>query len=109
MASRSLNEGQSLHGIPWRHVYPVTRLAVGIALAILLSGIIAQGTVTTFTTAGNMTWTCPAGVTSVQVECWGGGGGGGGVGKDYNVGGGGAGGSYVRHTITPVTPGTTYN
>ncbi|HPF00186.1 MAG TPA: hypothetical protein PKY63_05930, partial [Bacteroidales bacterium] len=41
---------------------------------------------TTFTTSG--TWTCPAGVTSVTVECWGGGGGGGGTKNDYKYGGG---------------------
>ncbi len=61
-----------------------------------------------FTTAGNSTWTCPVGVTSIQVETWGGGGGGGGVGNlSYGDAGGGAGGSYVRATQS-VTPGTTY-
>ena len=34
-------------------------------------------TVITDTTAGSSTWTCPAGVTSITVECWGAGGGGG--------------------------------
>jgi uncharacterized repeat protein (TIGR01451 family) len=64
-------------------------------------------TVTTFSTAGNATWTCPTGVTSVQVEAWGGGGGGGGVGENYTLGGGGAGGSYVKYTVG-VTAGTVY-
>ena len=28
---------------------------------------------------GTTSWTCPAGVNSVQIECWGGGGSGGGI------------------------------
>lgn len=65
--------------------------------------------VATFTTAGNYTWTCPSGVTSVEVECWGSGGGGGGAGASYNAAGGGAGGSYVQVATMSVTPGTVYN
>ena len=42
---------------------------------------------------GTYTWTCPPGVTSVTVECWGGGGGGGGA--------------FNRSTID-VNPGETY-
>jgi len=67
-------------------------------------------------TPGIYFWTCPDGVTSVQIECWGGGGAGGGsknlgLGSsslNANCGGGGAGGSYVKHTSVPVTPGTIY-
>lgn len=66
-------------------------------------------TVIPFTTAGTTTWTCPPGVTSVQVEAWGGGGGGGGTTATIGrSGGGGGGGSYVVNTIT-VVPGVTYN
>jgi hypothetical protein len=55
------------------------------------------------------TWTCPAGVTSVQVEAWGAGGGGGGcTNAAGRSGGGGGGGSYVKNTSVAVTPGTTY-
>jgi hyaluronate lyase len=59
------------------------------------------------------TWTCPANVTAVQVEAWGGGGAGGSALRtpDTNsiqYGGGGAGGAYARKTNYPVTPGTTY-
>jgi len=60
---------------------------------------------------GTTTWSCPAGVYAVQVECWGGGGSGGGgaSGGTGKCGGGGAGGSYVKNTSVAVVPGTTYN
>lgn len=55
------------------------------------------------------TWTCPAGVTSIQVEAWGAGGGGGGsTNTAGRSGGGGGGGSYVKNGSVTVTPGTTY-
>jgi hypothetical protein len=55
-------------------------------------------------------WKCPDGVTSVQVEAWGGGGGGAGAGTSSNLysGGGGAGGNYARNTSVTVSPGTIY-
>jgi len=56
-----------------------------------------------FTTPGNNSWTCPAGVTTVTVTLIGGGGGG-----TNNGGGGGGGGAYISGPVT-VTPGTTYN
>ena len=59
----------------------------------------------TITTSG--TWTCPAGVTSIQVEAWGGGGSGGSS-STGGVGGGGAGGSYVINQNVTVVPGTSY-
>lgn len=53
-------------------------------------------------------WTCPAGVTSVTVECWGGGGGGGGNTSNTECGGGGGGGgAYAKKTVA-VTPGNSY-
>ena len=66
-----------------------------------------------FTSAGATTWTCPAGVTSVQVECWGGGGAGGSALRTPNsgsvqYGGGGAGGAYAKLNSYAVTPGNTY-
>ena len=66
---------------------------------------VAIETQNTITTSG--TWTCPAGVTSIQVETWGGGGGGGGT---YLAGfaGGGAGGSYVINNSVSVFPATSY-
>ena len=59
-------------------------------------------TVQTYTATA--TWTCPAGVTSVDIECWGAGGGGGGE----NVYTGGGGGGYSKTTAQSVTPGVDY-
>lgn len=74
------------------------------------NGIFVYGsapTVTTFT-SGSGTWTAPAGVTSVLVECWGGGGGGSGYDSSFgSAGGGGGGGEYAAQTIA-VTPGNSY-
>jgi hypothetical protein len=80
-------------------------------LCMILFSTLSWGqTVVTATTS--TTWLCPAGVFSVQVECWGAGGGGGGVSaadtsSSNRSGGGGGAGSYVKKTIT-VVPGTTY-
>ena len=56
------------------------------------------------------TWICPANVTSIQVECWGGGGAGGSALKNTSsaFGGGGAGGAYARVNALTVTPNTSY-
>ena len=56
-----------------------------------------------FTSTGSTTWTCPAGVTSVEVLVVGGGGGGGG-----NHAGGGGGGGVIYNPNFGVTPGTAY-
>ena len=66
-------------------------------------------TTVTKTTAGSSSWTCPAGVTSITIECWGGGGAGAGAISGSVYGGGGAGGAYLKVTNFPVTAGTTYN
>ena len=58
-------------------------------------------------TAPNGTYAVPAGVTSIQIECWGGGGGGGGAkqsGCSQAGGSGGGGGAYSITTVA-VTPG----
>lgn len=54
------------------------------------------------TATGN--WTVPAGVSSIDVELWGGGGGGGGSGSGGGTSGGGGAGGYARG-IFAVTPG----
>ena len=68
-----------------------------------------HGTVT-YSTGGTYTWVCPAGVTSVLVECWGGGGAGGSATKNSvsSGGGGGAGGAYVKKISVPVTHTQSY-
>lgn len=61
----------------------------------------------TFNTPGLYPWVCPAGITCIKVECWGGGGRGG----DRTVsgaGGGGGGGAYARGSAIVVVPGNTY-
>jgi len=66
-----------------------------------------------FTQPGTNTWICPAGLTNVQVECWGGGGAGGWASKNDTTNGtvgcgGGAGGAYAKKNSYSVTPGNTY-
>jgi hypothetical protein len=60
-----------------------------------------------FGTVGAGTWLCPAGVTQVFVQCWGGGGSGASGGSGGN--GGGGGGSEFAAGYVNVTPGNTYN
>lgn len=57
------------------------------------------------------TWTCPAGVSQVDVECWGGGGAGGysaNGGGNKDCGSGGGGGAYSKKLNIPVQAGHTY-
>jgi hypothetical protein len=72
---------------------------------LTIVGFAAAPTISTFTSSG--TWVCPALVTSVTVQAWGGGGAGGGPNTDNTGGGGGAGGQFVTSTVS-VTPGNTY-
>jgi hyaluronate lyase len=63
------------------------------------------------TFGASTTWVCPANVTAVQVECWGGGGAGGSAYKPVSgnaFGGGGAGGSYAKKNSVSVVPGASY-
>lgn len=83
-----------------------TTILLGILLTLTFTKAVSQTTYTqSFTTTGS--WICPAGVTSISVECWGGGGAGGGTAASVGAGGGGAGGAYAIKSIT-VTPGTKY-
>lgn len=59
-------------------------------------------TVNTFNDPGVGHWICPAGVSSIQVECWGAGAAG------SAGGGGGGGGEYAKEASVTVTPGKTY-
>jgi hypothetical protein len=63
--------------------------------------------VTVTKTSGASTWTVPAGVFEISVECWGGGASGGGSGiadaLKISIGGGGGGGAYVKKKFS-VTP-----
>ena len=83
-------------------------------ILILFMGLVSfqfklsSQTIQTFNTVGAQSWTCPVGVTSVTVECWGAGGGGGGGGAVFNAaGGGGGGGAYASSVIT-VASGNIY-
>lgn len=67
-----------------------------------------MATVEFITTTGHSTWTVPAGVTSIKVECIGGGG----TGENpdasaHTAGSGAAGGSYAKTNAISVTPGQT--
>lgn len=79
-----------------------------VLIALLFIPTIGFCDTQTFTASA--TWTCPAGVTSVQAECWGGGGGGGGDDRgDSGSGGGGAGGgAYAKKLTISVTAGVGY-
>ena len=86
-----------------------------VATSVLsLTSPLASADTATFNTVGTFNWVCPAGVTSVQVECWGGGGAGGPGAKQTagnntsQNGGGGGGGAYARNASVPVTPGLSY-
>src|ERR1035437_8969993 len=72
----------------------------------------ARADVQTYSSPGTYTWTAPAGVWSVQVECWGPGGDGGGPWYDDNgngqAGGGGGGGAYAKVNSFAVISGSSY-
>ena len=70
------------------------------------AGQSAFGQSQTFTTSGS--FTVPAGVTSITIQCWGAGGGGSTITSNGARGGGGGGGAYASSVYT-VTPGNTYN
>ncbi len=76
-------------------------LIVILALAALPAKLALADSVTLIT-SGN--WTVPTGVTSIDVQCWGGGGGGGSR-SSSGSGGGGGGGAYAAVTSIAVTPG----
>jgi subtilisin-like proprotein convertase family protein len=77
-----------------------------VILALILQQLSAFAQ-TTQTFNSSSSWTPPAGVTSVTIECWGAGGSGGGNSNTNDGGGGGGGGAYSKGTVT-VVPGTPY-
>lgn len=86
------------------NVAPVTPI---VSLPVVDNDVILGATTETFTSTD--TWTAPVGVTSVDVECWGGGAAGAGATGSYNTGGGGGGGAYSKTTGISVTPSTGYD
>ena len=111
---------QYVHSVDMVSVPPINRLyKVTVAGTSTTTQPVASADVVagaTFNYVGSIplssTWTCPTGVTSIQVECWGAGGAGGSASTSSSTGsrsgGGGAAGSYVKKTMT-VVPGTVYN
>lgn len=88
--------------------YSVSDGTVSTSASISLSYSVV---VTTFSSPGPSTWTCPENVNSIQIECWGGGGAGGSARRGTSgvaTGGGGAGGAYAKRGPYPVVPGATY-
>ena len=77
------------------------------------SGGNGSGTETiTLTYLSSTIWTAPAGVTSVNVQCWGAGGNGApasGSGTTLTGGAGGGGGEYAAQNAVGITPGRSYN
>jgi hypothetical protein len=71
-------------------------------------GYSAGSTSATYSTNGNYLWTCPTGITSVNVQCWGAGAGGGG-GSSAQGGESGGGGEYAQEASFAVTPGNVYS
>lgn len=80
-------------------------------LCIVFSSQSQTITTTTLTTPGDGTFKVPAGVTSLNAECWGAGGAGGGVSSGLSLfgGGGGGGGAYNNVATFGVTPATVLN
>jgi len=89
--------------MPIEKMLKTARLCAALWLLSLLPSVRASVTFTSSTT-----WTCPAGLTSVAVQCWGGGGAGGSSIENSSSSGGGGGGAYSAATVS-VTPGTVYN
>ena len=85
-----------------KHFQIITSLIITIFLALNSIGWGQTGETISYSGTNNQystTWTVPAGVTSINIECWGGGGGGG-TRTSSNRGGGGGGGGYARKTIS---------
>ncbi len=88
------------------------KLLLSYQIFILIFGLLievpikAQPQVQLLSTNG--TFTVPAGVTSLKIECWGGGGAGAWTNSSGRAGGGGGGGAYAKSNLV-VTPGQTFS
>ena len=97
-----------------RRIRVSARLLSAVAMACLLAVLVAApasavDAAPTFITPGTFSWTVPAGVTSISIECWGGGGGGGADSSNGNgAAGGGGGGAYAKVYSFAVTA-SSYN
>ncbi|MFN8466045.1 MAG: MBG domain-containing protein [Caldilineaceae bacterium] len=89
---------------------PLSAVVVACLLAVFIAAPAgAVDAAPTFIAPGTSSWTVPAGVTSISIECWGGGGGGGTDSSNTSGGaGGGGGGAYAKVYSLTVTPGTVY-
>jgi|GEM_PF-1931576 len=90
---------------PLKFVLAIADQRLGAAPAgdttLLVSNARLAVTTAIITKTGAGTWTVPAGVTSITVECWGGGGAG-------RYGAGGAGGAWTQETLA-VSPGQAFD
>jgi hypothetical protein len=102
-------EGIKRSGLSVKKLYNLSSfltLLLLLAFLFLSSGTSKAQTSYTYTTSG--TFTVPAGVISVTVECWGGGGGGSTITTTGRRGGGGGGGAFASGVVT-VIPGNSYS
>ena len=84
------------------------RRLVLICLTLYFSTTLNAQTQTVILTSGS-SWTVPANVYSITVECWGGGGGGSNTTTAGRTGGGGGGGAYAKKNSIIVTPGSSFS
>lgn len=98
----------SLPTLPFSRLRYAYWMSISLICVLLFTSIISFGQASaTYNATGNQTFTVPAGVTQITVECWGGGGRGGSR-TSNGYGGGGGGGAYSRSVLS-VTPGSTIN
>ena len=105
----STTVGTAVIGVSNTGVYGTSTASTTFNLTVAAPVAVGLG----INTVGASTWTCPAGVTAVTIEAWGGGGAGGSAnGTSSSVdaeGGGGASGAYVKKSAYTVTPNSVYN
>lgn len=104
MGKRRRGEAQSVR------LFISAVIIVAVSVVVIAQSASAITTSQAFTYPGAATWVCPAGITHIQVECWGGGGAGGGspTGSTTGSRSGGAGGGYAIRTNLLTIPGNTY-